>query len=776
MSWIQLASANIAFTSLQDNLSLKPGASVVLTWRTVTANGTSDLADFTLVLRALSGQKYTIQSDVPQAQFTLTVQIPSTATGGMHSFYAYYTGSLKGSSTSTNQFSITGAVVTTPATGTATTTSTTTSTPATKTPTTVDNGISGAAIAGIIAAVVVLLLVTALVFFNRHRRRIAVAQSRGRAMDDNKEAGFTSGPGAYGSKNQDKVSLTKSAGSGGGPVDGGMVAAPLRSPGIRPPRPDESPRSQRQQPNSPTRNPFDNPEAVIPSSGMSPRQNQYQPPQLPNPLQSPFNMPSQPYGMSSPPVGPPASYQQQQLQRNAAGPYQQNERNSFESDAESAYDPVNSRMMAGGSPSTNMRSSPMNGSPLAHSPSTNSSRYPRNMAPQPQAQHQNPFMNDHELMAVAAAAAAAAASPAQAHRQLQQPSGQPTHDPRTMSPSAKSASPKIKEIEMQPLDIQQHHLDQQQKLVQRQQQQQQYPMPAAQNSINPTQFDDKAEFDEDDNVTVYNGYRDTIFGAYSQGDDEDEGEGVMEPVPAVPTLASNISRESAMGGAEIQRKKSIKFTGVPPTGPIVLPNHEAAKEHQAQRQQRQQQRQEQEQMRPASEVEYTEDDEDGEYPDEDEDDIKMRLMMTEALSPVSSSSSRPYDNIGANTSSPPLPQQRPYNPPTAAETSASLDGGSPFGGDFFEDVLAAVEKNSAIPSPTSTSPPKSSQTASGYSKPAMPPIPRSPPTKQATPQQSVQQQYIPAPQPQHFQPVNEQVFGAPSPRIAPAVAPINNTN
>ncbi|KAF9952785.1 hypothetical protein BGZ72_005913 [Mortierella alpina] len=855
MSWASIASANIVFASFPTNTTVKPGDNIEVNWRrqNVTIGTAENLEPFNLVLRALTGQGYAIQNDVPQDALKQTVRIPIEATGGKHSFYAFYRGGAV-KSVASNQFNITGTevYVTTAPAATATNTDPSATHPAGKPAE--DTGLSGGALAGIIGGAVVLLLGVALIFFFRNRRRVAEAKANnGSSTDDHKERGFTSGPDAYSSKNQDKESLTRSAGSGGGPhFDDGMVAVPLNGG----PRGDD-PRAQHQHqhqhqhqqhqqqeqmhqlqhPRSPTKNPFD---AAPP--GTSPRLQQYQPPQPP------------PHGgMPNPLMAPPVhAHQQQQLQRGPS-PYHQSSRDSFESEIESAYDPAHTRMM-----NNNGNSGlPMHGSPsLSHSPSgrsTSSSRYPQNMSPQPHSQQQNPFANQHdrEIMA-AAAAVAAAASPVQGHRQLQQQPSQPAlgqqqglQHPQNKSPMARSASPRMKEIEMQPLDIQQHHFEQQQKMLQRQklqqqQQQQQMemqqqqqrsaqstpvPLPAAQKSINPTQFDDKAEVEENDeeNVPVYNGYRDTIFGAYAQNqddDEEDEDEPPKAPVPALPasilvqnSSPSNASQEpsSAMntGVVQIQRKKSVKFTGVPSTGPIVLPNQEAAKEHQQQRQQKK--KQELEDQRPVSEA-YTED-----YGEdyEDEDDIRNRLMEieAEAVSPIPShASSRPQINTsagpagqGANVLSPvrspdqgspsyqtqgyvapPLPpstsqeqqQQRPFKPPTAAESSPSLNAVSAFGNGFYEDVLAAVEKKHVPSSPTSSSGYAASPTSprsqqQEFKKPVMPPVPRS--ESPPPPQQYVQQQHIPAAQPQHMGPVAQEVFGAPSPRIAPAIAKTSNS-
>ncbi|CAO3571452.1 unnamed protein product [Mortierella alpina] len=831
MSWASIASANVVFIGFAQNTTVKPGASMEVNWKIQPANGTvENLEPFDLVLRALTGQGYSIQKAVPQNLLKLAVRIPAEATGGKHSFYAFLQGGVK--SVASNQFVIEGPEVSMTSAPSATSTDTNSSATLPAAKPSEDTGLSGGALAGIIGGAVVLLLLVALIFFFRSRRRVAEAKdSNGSSTDDHKERGFTSGPDAYSSKNQDKESLTRSAGSGGGPhFDDGMVAVPLHGSGPRSPRGDD-PRAQHQQqqeqmhqlqhPRSPTKNPFD-----APPPGTSPRLQQYQPPQPP------------PHGgMPNPLMAPPVhAHQQQQLQRGPS-PYHQSSRDSFESEIESAYDPAHTRMMNNnsnnGMPMHGMP--PMHGSPsLSHSPSgrsTNSSRYPQNMSPQPAFSNQH----DREIMA-AAAAVAAAASPVQGHRQLQQQPPQPTlgqqqglQHPGNKSPMARSASPRMKEIEMQPLDIQQHHLEQQQKMLMRQKQQQQaemqqqqqqeqqqrsaqstpVPLPAAQKSINPTQFDDKAEVEENDeeNVPVYNGYRDTIFGAYAQNQDDDEeedDESAKAPVPALPasilvqnSTPSNSSEEPSSnmttGVVQIQRKKSVKFTGVPSTGPIVLPNQEAAKEHQQQRQQKK--KQELEDQRPVSEA-YTED-----YGEdyEDEDDIRNRLMEieAEAVSPSPSyASSRPQINTRLRRPPPPATsspqqqqqQQRPFQqPPNGAEGSPSLNSVSAFGNGFYEDVLAAVEKKHVPASPTSTLGSGSSPTSprsqqqqqqqqqqQEFKKPVMPPVPRS--ESPPPPQQYVQQQHIPAPQPQHMGPVAQEVFGAPSPRIAPAVAKTNNIN
>ncbi|KAG0330449.1 hypothetical protein BGZ99_003020 [Dissophora globulifera] len=792
ISWMQTVSANIAFVNYPANTVLKSGAQVNVTWRAASpANGTAlDTASFSLVLRALTGQHYNIRDN--------------------HSFYAYYTGTLKGASTSMSQFNISGPIVTT-ASPNPTTTTAAASKPTGTTPAMGGGGLSGAALGGVIVGVIAALLLTALIFFCRHRRRVAEAKHTSRSMDDNKEAGFTSGSGAYGSKHQDKESLTRSAGAGGGLMDGDMGTMPMSGPAVRPSHSDSSPRlqqqyqqQQNQHVNSPSRNPFETPNAVILSPD-SARQQPYQPPQFQNQQQSPFNNNTSNNNKPSLPYGGSFTGQQQPLQRHG-NPYQQsNNRNSFESDAESAYDPTHARMM-------NIRRSPTEGPSLSHSAS--GARYPRNMTPQ--SQHQNPFTNQgHEMMAITAAAAAVSPpAPAQRSLQNQQP-GQSSPDPRNMNQAARSAAPKAREIEMQPLDNSSQR-----------QQQQRYPspLPAAQKSINPTQFDDKAEIEEEESAAGYSGYRDTIFGAYSQPhdeDDEDERSGnttLKHQGAASASAAKGDQRQASepeTTGAVIQRKKSVKFTGVAPAGPIVLQSHEAVKEHQAQRQQRQYHQQQQQQspkrqQRPVSEAQTEDDDED--FVDDEEDDIKLRLMQTEALNPVPSVSSRPNVHTGVGDASPrfnslgsegspisspgqPSPyhntrnhgnggeylasshqHQRSAKPVVPANNSPSLETVGSIGDGFFEDVLAAVEKTvPPVSSPAKQAPSPSPAT---YKKPAMPPVPRSPPrppppapvTATTPPQQYVQQQHIPVPQPQQLQPILDPAYGAPSPRIKPAVA------
>ncbi|KAG0285473.1 hypothetical protein BGZ97_007777, partial [Linnemannia gamsii] len=811
------ATAEIAFTSPPPNSVYRPGDSFALTWTIRPPNGTVPVNTdpFDLQLRAATLQRYTIQTAVAQSALTLQVQIPADVTGGLHSFYADYRNVQPNQKNgeSSRQFNIPIAIVSiTSAAPNGSRTSSGVPLPtSTSTPTESGGGLSAGALGGIIGGVIVLLMAVAFLFLGRHRRRVAEDRKDGTSRSMDGKNGLSK---EGGGQHQDKESLTRSAGSAGGlpEISAGREAVPLKL--TRPV--DGSPRSQnqnlhhqqnqnqqqhqnqhQQRPTSPTatRNPFEAPEMMIhpnsPTGAPSPRQqhnnqnHQYQPPQLPPPQQSPFGTPPQQY--SGMPPNPLMGGQQGPGGPRNQSPYHQNSRDSFESEIESAYDP-HPRM----SPpvSRNNGPSPMNngngGSPLGYSSSTGSSRYPH---PNPSSplNHQA-AQQDREILAVAAAVAAAA-SPAPAHRQVQNQQQQRAGASPRM-PNAVAGSPRMKEIEMQQFDVQQHHQEQQQKMLQRQQQQQQQqqqqrsaqstptPLPAAQKSMNPTQFDDKAEFSdsEDDDEEeeyqnpfqkpqnqqypqpdvkptpvapftpappaaalahpvpppplppvapaapvvedgpAYNGYRDTIFGAYAntQDDDSDEDE---------PT-------------APIVRKKSVKFTGVPKSGPIVLPNHEAAKEHQQQRQQIKQQ-----QAQAQGQQGYQEEGEDSdEFYSQDDEEIRARMLETaespanvntaaaaaannnnnvnggnNVLSPIRSPgeqqqqySNNPYqlgededstddedymnDPYGAYTA----PPQAPYaqqGHQQGVEESPRLNGVSPVSDDdFFGDVLAAVEK------------------------------------------------------------------------------------
>ncbi|KAF9091916.1 hypothetical protein BGX27_001929, partial [Mortierella sp. AM989] len=329
----------------------------------------------------------------------------------------------------------------------------------------------------------------------------------------------------------------------------------------------------------------------------------------------------------------------------------------------------------------------------------------------------------------------------------------------------------------------------------------------ASHPFNPTLYDDKAEVD-DDGAPIYNGYRDTIFGAYSQpqgheDDDDDENDARVPNVPSstLATMAKNdaskqqtaTSNENATeGGATgVQRKKSVKFT-VPNSGPVIINNisdQHSSKENQTQPSV---QNKVQAQAHSESEDEGDYEDEAEFEEDEDEDDIKLRLMEAEVPSPSSTNSRPPFINTtpGAspivhhqnqsqnglspvhspdqayrsprgqfqNQSNVPPPSHGGYISPPGLSTnvSPSLGASSPLGDDFYEDVLAAVDKNAkTLPSATVQT---SSQPNQSY--------------------QYVQQQHIPPPQSQHLQAIHveREVFGAPSPRMKPAAASNQQNN
>ncbi|KAF9088548.1 hypothetical protein BGX23_007262, partial [Mortierella sp. AD031] len=797
------ASAEITFT-LPSNLVFRPNDFIALNWTvnpaptagTVPAN----TQPFDLQLRAATGQRYNIQTAIPQTAQSFRVQVPANVTGGKHSFYAVYRGVVTGQKNvvSSAQFTIPlqEATITVPS-GTSTggpATSTDPADPGTPAPGGESTGgLSATALGGIIAGVIAVFMAVAMIFLCRHRRRVAEDRkdSTSRAMDGRDSKGG----------HQDKESLTRSAGSAGGIPDNrseGKEAVPLKlnrpvNGSLRSQHQNQNQHQQQQQQQHPvsptaTRNPFEAPEMMIhpdaPPGGGSPRQqnqhhHQYQPPQLPPPQQSPFATPPQQFsGMPPNPLMQQQGQQGGQQQRTQSPYHQNNNRDSFESELESAYDPHPRNMTPA---NRNNGPSPMNNgtsSPLVNSPSV-SSRFPRDMSPQPNSplhQHQTQAQQDREILAVAAAVAAAA-SPVTAHRQVQN---------QQQQQRGAAASPRIKEVEMQQFDVQQHHQEQQQKMMQRQQQQQQQqhqqqrsaqstPVSAAQKSMNPTQFDDKTELEDSETDSdnegpvqqqqqqqsqfpkpppqqqqqqhqaevkppiiaaptttapapapapvpapvvedgpVYNGYRDTIFGAYAhnQGDDDDEDEEETVAVPALPasmtspSVTATTTYQPPPGGAEIVRKKSVKFTGVPKSGPIVLPNHEAAKEHQQQRQQVKQQQQQ------LNQYQGPEDDSD-EFYSQDEDEIRTRMLENEGVN--SPSVNNPYqlrgdddssdedddymnDPYGAYGDLPSQPQapfkQQGQHPVGGVEDSPRLNAAvSPTSDDdFFGDVLAAVEK------------------------------------------------------------------------------------
>ncbi|KAF9289541.1 hypothetical protein BGZ68_009123 [Mortierella alpina] len=842
--------ANISFARIPPTI-MQPGESMELQWTIAPVpTGTLETTEpFNLVLRALSGQRYDLNKLIPQDALKLRVVLPKEATGGLHSFYADYTGPINVKATASNQFNISGAVVPTTTVGPTSTLGPTASVTAphgsgsssSHTPNSQassDGGLSGGALGGIIAGVVIFLLLIALIFFVRHRRLVR-ERSQHTRLDDSKES--------YG-----ETSMARSGPPSAKGGDG-MFPVPLSAPA--PVYPSPFPGEQKPQPQHPMNkmqyansigNPFDAPEdrsrglppagaVAMAASGsprsLSPRQQHqpYQPPQFeqqpPRPQQQQFGVP---------------------VQQRSQSPFQQGgNRDSMDSEPESAYDPAHARMMPnldgsnGNGPIARNNSNPMMhpggppgpGSQLSYSPSGRSAvSDAQNMSlpqPHPHQQHQNPFQ-DRELLAAAAGGAAVGAIVA-AHRRQGSPAPNspaqrhlaPMIDSRgpTPLPGQSSPLPRSKEIEMQPLDVQQHQYEQQQRMLQRQQQQrqqaqaqaqedqqqrqqqtpaqliQQTPLPptpvsasaasapAASHPFNPTLYDDKTEID-DDGMPVYNGYRDTIFGAYSQpleGDDDEDDETAVPIVPASALVsagsdaqkqqqrATDANASSSGAEAGVQRKKSVKFTGVPLSDAIDVP---ASTSNQQQQQ-----------------LYHSDGDEEEDEEDEleDEDDIKMRLMQTEVPSPASAHTRPPFINTTpssspsaqhhqANVLSPvrspdqahpsssgnyhqshgnhhaigggfPVPapitasapkqqQQQQSSSHAAGSSSPSLNtASSSFGNGFYEDVLAAVDKNA-----------KTLPLSSTAANNAIPP--------------------------QKHQPVmvEKEVYGAPSPRVSAAVA------
>ncbi|KAG0257796.1 hypothetical protein DFQ27_004937 [Actinomortierella ambigua] len=874
---VPLASANINFAAVPTTAPYSPGARIALTWTyqpTVKPGEVLNLDPINLYLKAQTGQTYHLQKGVNQQALNIVITIPANATGGPHHVEADYTETANNSAKSarTGWFTVTGDPVTTTArvpstTATSTDVDVPTSSPDSNTGAGKEksDGMSAGALAGIIGGVVVLLLLVALIFACRYRRRNRATAAESRGMDDKKSRG-----GDYSSKDQDKEVLTMA------PVHNEPVTppGPKREPYDQfPPFPPHSPQqhqhqqqqqhqqqheqhqqfqhmhggapmesrggqSPRQTPRQGPANPFESeheqrPPHLQPSQqqqqgrmppmnqGASPRMSprmphhQYEPPALPPHLQQ--QQQQNQHMQARPGMGPPPpSHQQQQ------NPFQnQNGRRSFESEIESAYDP------------THMRPHPeTHGAYPAPPParSGSSGRMPHDARPLNQARSQQDLhgqaQSNEERQALAAAAAAAATSPTQTPRQPYSPQIAQRQLQRT-------ESGRMREIEMQPLEIQQHHLAQQQKVAERQQraqsplvshqkalapgqvlnvQQQDHqhhpspvsppplqhapiiPSPLANNvpippssqpqqplqsqaqaqapaqpqppsKFDPTQYDDKAELQDDDDASrqPYNGYRDTIFGAYAdaRAHDSDSDDGEDDGLRRVPAIPANIAnqpgvqgqqppskaRDDHVEGAQVQRKKSVKFTGVPTTGPIVLDGPEAAAQHQAQRQQRLQEHQNHQDYH----SEEDEDDDDDYDDDDDEDNVKNRMMQRET-------GSSPYQN---------------------AELSPSLDNVAAFGSEdgFYEDVLAAVEKSTVVPAPPSTSS-STFQIAPPPSTPMPPPpqhqpfVPPPPPLAPPSPTSSshIQQHVPPPPQGQHLmasKPVEHESFGAPSPRMAP---------
>ncbi|KAF8950473.1 hypothetical protein BGZ52_002385 [Haplosporangium bisporale] len=713
LSSINLAWANVAFVKFANNYVVNPGDPVIVRWtEVVPTNGTVNNDPFDLLLRAYSGQSYMIQRGVAQNLLTVTVNIPNNATGGLHSFRADYTGS---GGISSNQLTITGKIVNV----TSTTTlplSTTTTTSTTGKPLTTgegnkesSGGLSGGALGGIIGGVVALLLLIALIFFFRHRRRVRERSDHSK-LNDNKEN--------YGhlSSRDGSVAMTSRSMNGPGPIEpppqGTNISGPLSvAPNYekqRPSRDDHSGPHSPQHMQHQGRNPFEEDKPPMGSAAsLSPRQQHqpYQPPQMSQP-------PPRPY-QQGPPYNNNINNNNQQgytlppHQQDRASPFH-GSRDSFESEVESAYDPrVNVNQH--GAPAPVMRGGPpmMNEPGLSHSPSGRSNMSDHRFR---QGQPMSPAQHHQQQQQQLQQRQAGSMSP-MPHRPMT-PTNYHHQDPENRSQSPFAGTSRQREIEMQPLDIQQHQLEQQQRVLQRQQQQQLQqqeqqqeqqreqqnqhqvpPLAPARTTLspfNPTQYDDKAEID-DDGVPVYNGYRDTIFGAYAQTpeDDEDDSEDdrAKVPTPIIPASAMALAGHEAQlkqdgslemnGATGVQRKKSVKFTGVPAS----------------------------------------------------------------VLSPVRS--------LASPTS--------PYQQHPVSKTSPVLDTSSPFGNGFYEDVLAAVD-NHGVASPVS---PRQQQQPKLPSLPI--PVPRSPESNQ----HHTQQQHLPPPQAQHLA---KEVYGAPSPRMTPASA------
>ena len=82
LAWVGTTVADIKFSV--PAAQVKPGDNFNCTWTQLkpAVGTTENLANFVLVLRAASGQRYEVQSDVSQALLSLRVQIPKEATGG----------------------------------------------------------------------------------------------------------------------------------------------------------------------------------------------------------------------------------------------------------------------------------------------------------------------------------------------------------------------------------------------------------------------------------------------------------------------------------------------------------------------------------------------------------------------------------------------------------------------------------------------------------------------------------------------------------------------
>ncbi|KAF9411836.1 hypothetical protein BGZ94_001221 [Podila epigama] len=846
------ALGNVVFNKFPDTTVVQPGSTVVLRWTHVVAPPAGTAVNnepFILLLRALSGQSYVIQRDVPQDLLTLSVVVPSIATGGKHSFRADYAGA---GGISSNQFNITGNIITTTSISPPTATTTTNAaTPGVTNPVTPDandgkessGGLSGAALGGIVGGVVALLMFLAFIFFFRKRRLARERNEHSRTGDSKENHGHLT------SRDDRSMPMTtRSMGSPGGPngpnnpppPPGQNISVPLsvapssyekqhssrddynghpsspQSPRHmqHPGQQQHQPPQQHQQPHQGDRNPFGGDDRGPAPLSPRPQHQQYEPPQMSSPPPRPYQQGQQGSPYQQPYALPPFQQNQQNQHQRGQSPFQDN-RQSLESEVESAYDPRAQNMNHAGGPAPMMRGGPpMANGNLRHSPSGRSlmsdPRQRQMASPTQQNYHQQqqqqqhhhqggndggPFQ-DHQPGSM---------SPPQSHRpktpnqQQQQQQYPQDHDGRSQN-----NMPRNREIEMQPLDIQQHQYEQQQRVLQRQQQQQEQQAappvaPAASaasvpappqpqpSPFNPTHYDDKTEID-DDGVPVYNGYRDTIFGAYVHNkDDDDEDEDASDDgakaIPAVPAPAVAYAGHQPTGavdgshanenGTGVQRKKSVKFTGVPASGPIVTPAGQGtAYGHQPPPQKA---------LDAVDDEHLDDEDEDGYY--EDEDDIKQRLMEKEVPSPTVSNASAHQRPVYINTStgSPAVSHQaavlspvRSVASPTSPRqqqqpknvSSPSLVSGPVFGNGFYEDVIAAVDKSSGNIIHDGPSSPRQQQQQQ-QQLPILPsPVPRSPEPSHHHLQQQ-QQQHLPPPQGPMLQ--TKEVFGAPSPRIAPAV-------
>ncbi|KAF9585003.1 hypothetical protein BGW38_004336 [Lunasporangiospora selenospora] len=663
------ASANIDFDPITVQLT-NPGQKMTVTWRYLTVppkNQTLNTEPFRLVLRALSGQVHEIMDMVPQTLLRYEIPIPATATGGKHSVYCYYAGPNAPKAVSTNQFNITGDVIDTATTPVATSTS----------------AASGTSTS---------------------------PRSTQTATDRNSN------------------DSSKSSGGLSGAALGGIIAGVVQRP------------NDFEQRNPNGRNPFEGPEDSMEMS-----------PPHPGPMNSLGATASLSPRQQHQQYPPPRPQPQSPVQHSR--PFEPDTRESFLSEPESAYDPNRPPLthavypgapvpvLRNNSSSGMMHQQYQNGPGAPNSPSLrsmNSQSRLRGMNSPPLA-HPSPLQNnstvvnpfhDRETAAAGAGAAAAAAATGSGNHSR---TGSPALSPRmlankSLDPNLRPGTPKSREIEMQPLDVQQHQYEQQQKALQRQQQQRHVqgqqqggttytpPPPPPQSTLannmlaptaahpfNPMQYDDKAEIDED-GAPVYNGYRDTIFGAYAQppseGDDDEDSDidsSRMPPVPSpriqqqqqqpapLSTVSSDKSQENVVG---VQRKKSVKFNEAPASIP-------AQSQHQ----------QKQNRGDNYPESDYSEDEVELTSPNGDDDAVIKRLMQTEsALAPViASSPSLSNKPPGINTQSPvTAPALNTNLSPVQSldrnlsPTKSPLSATSGFGNGFYEDVLAAVDRSASM--------------------------------------------------------------------------------